>query len=344
MNPTSSFSVIGGGIAGTLTCLELVRRNQSVRWYIDPGRPACSTIAAGMYNPITGKRFAKTWQVDVLQPFMESRYREIEDLTGTHFLYPQPVMKLFTDADEHGRWEARKDDEDFQRLAFPLETSDRPSGVRDLGFGGFIVRNAGSIRVSQLLNTLSDYLFTHVQVVHESYKTEQNPDTPVIHCEGWYGSKNPLMKEIPFRHAHGDVLTIRAPELGESHILNTGVYILPLGERQFRVGATYDWNRTDPSPTENGRKEMEARLHELLDVPFEVIDHAAGIRPATKRRTPVLGRLPDQPNHIVFNGLGSKGVLLAPYYARQLVEHLLDGKPLDREVNILTHLKQRLQQ
>jgi len=131
-----TYTVVGAGIAGSLTCLELVRRKQTVRWIIDQDRPACSNVAAGMYNPITGKRFAKTWQVDTLQPFMENYYREVEVLTQTRFLYPQPVMKLFTDSSEQDRWKARSNDVEFQRLALPLNPDARPSGVRDLGFGG----------------------------------------------------------------------------------------------------------------------------------------------------------------------------------------------------------------
>lgn len=336
MSSHKPYTVIGAGLAGTLTCLELVRRDQSVRWVIDPGRPACSNVAAGMYNPITGKRFAKTWQVDVLQPFMESYYRDVEKLIGATFLYPQPVMKLFTDSDESDRWLARKDDKEFKRLAKPLESADRPAGVRDLGFGGFIVPNAGSVRVAVLLEAVKSYLEQRVEIYRGIYSSDMTGT--IIHCNGWRGVENVILKNIPFRHAHGDVLTIEAQGLGDSHILNTGVYILPLEQNRFRIGATYDWNRLDPSPTEEGRKELEARLDELLDIPYSVIAHDAGIRPATKRRTPVLGRLPEQPDHAVFNGLGSKGVLLAPYYTRQLVEHLLDEKQLDREVDVRTHV------
>lgn len=336
--PRPQWTVVGAGIAGTLSCLELIRREQTVRWIIDSDRPACSKVAAGMYNPITGKRFAKTWQVDVLQPFMETYYRKLEELTGTHFLFPKPVMKLFTDPDERGRWEARKDNDEFQRLAKPLEPDGRPDGVRDLGYGGFIVPNAGSVRVATMLEAAKSYLDSRLEIIYGTFEEHSPIDGDIIHCNGWRGVDNPLLNDIPLRHAHGDVLTIESAKLGDSHILNTGVYILPLGQDIFRVGATYNWNRLDPGPTEEGRKELTGQLDEILDVPYAVIDHGAGIRPATKRRTPVLGRVPEQPKHIVFNGLGSKGVLLAPYYTRQLIEHLLDDKPLDRDVDITTHI------
>lgn len=339
MASNPDWTVIGAGLAGSLTCLELVRRQQKVRWISDSNRPASSQIAAGMYNPITGKRFAKTWQVDVLQPFMETYYRELEQETGLRFLFPQPVIKLFTDAEEQGRWEARKDDADFQRLARPLNPELHPAGIRNLGLGGFLVPSAGSVRVPNLLEAVRGKLAETVDIQNQSYAPNRDLSGPVIHCTGWHGMENPHFQHIPFRHAHGDLLTILAPGLGETYIVNSGVYILPLGENRFRVGATYDWDRLNPNPTDDGRIELESRLNELLDTPYEVIGHSAGIRPATKRRTPILGRLPDHPEQLVFNGLGSKGVLLAPYYARHLVEHILNGKALDRDVDLLTHLK-----
>ena len=339
MKPTGlPWTVVGAGLAGSLICLELVRRKQSVRWIMDKDRPACSNIAAGMYNPITGKRFAKTWQTDVLQPFMESYYQEIEQQTCTRFLYPQPVMKLFTDSDERERWDARKEDVDFRRLAKPLDAGRRPAGLRDLGYGGFIIPNAGSVRVSTLLEAVKKTLTPYVDIIHGLWTPEMSMGRACIHCNGWRWVENTLLNHIPLRHAHGDVLTIKATGLGDTHIVNAGIYILPLKRDQFRVGATYDWNRLSPEPTQEGRSLLERRLEELLETSYQVTEHSAGIRPTTKRRTPVLGRLPNNPNHIVFNGLGSKGVLLAPYYARQLAEHLLDHSPLDHEVDIQTHL------
>jgi glycine/D-amino acid oxidase-like deaminating enzyme len=41
---------------------------------------------------------------------------------------------------------------------------------------------------------------------------------------------------------------------------------------------------------------------------------------------------PQHKNLGIFNGLGSKGISLAPYWANHLVEHILEKKPLDSEV------------
>jgi glycine/D-amino acid oxidase-like deaminating enzyme len=64
----------------------------------------------------------------------------------------------------------------------------------------------------------------------------------------------------------------------------------------------------------------------------EVIEHWCGVRPASRDRRPILGVT--APGEAVLNGLGSRGVILAPWCARHLAEHLFDGEPLDPEVSV----------
>ena len=120
-------------------------------------------------------------------------------------------------------------------------------GIRKLGFGGFIVPGAGYVRVDHLLQAVQGLVRPQVDLIAADYSTSSQ-DGPVIHCEGWYGRMNPTLHGIPFRHAHGEVLTIECPDLDDQHILNTGLYLLPLGQHRFRAGATYDWDRLDPTP------------------------------------------------------------------------------------------------
>ena len=60
----------------------------------------------------------------------------------------------------------------------------------------------------------------------------------------------------------------------------------------------------------------------------------AGLRPTSHDRRPVVGLLPDKPQVGVLNGLGTKGVSLAPYFAHQFAESLINGIEMDREVHI----------
>jgi glycine/D-amino acid oxidase-like deaminating enzyme len=58
------------------------------------------------------------------------------------------------------------------------------------------------------------------------------------------------------------------------------------------------------------------------------------VRPATLERRPFVGFHPLHPNIGILNGMGTKGASLAPFFAHQLVQHLVDGFPLMNEINI----------
>jgi glycine/D-amino acid oxidase-like deaminating enzyme len=124
----------------------------------------------------------------------------------------------------------------------------------------------------------------------------------------------------------GEVLTVRIPGLRSGAAVHRGAFLLPIGDDLFRLGATFSWDDVWSGPTAQAKEELLARLARMTLLPAEVVDHRTGVRPASKDRRPILG--PD-----ILNGLGSRGVLLAPWCAMHLVEHLLEGKKLDPEVD-----------
>jgi glycine/D-amino acid oxidase-like deaminating enzyme len=114
-------------------------------------------------------------------------------------------------------------------------------------------------------------------------------------------------------------------------MVHRGVFVLPLGNDLFRVGATFKWDDVFAGPTDQARAWLLERLQALVQSPVEVVEHTAGVRPAARDRRPLLGITGAA--QAVFNGLGSRGVLLAPWCAQHLAAHLLDGAVLDPEVD-----------
>lgn len=51
-----------------------------------------------------------------------------------------------------------------------------------------------------------------------------------------------------------------------------------------------------------------------MKIPYNVVEHKAGVRPSVSDRRPVLGPCKDYEQLVVFNGLGTKGVSLAPFF------------------------------
>jgi glycine/D-amino acid oxidase-like deaminating enzyme len=165
-----------------------------------------------------------------------------------------------------------------------------------------------------------------------------------IDCSGFFADSFYGMA-LPFKLVKGEIITVRIPNLNLEPILMKGVFIVPLGNDLYRVGATYDWELSNLSPTTEGKTKLSDELKKITLLPFEVIDHMAGIRPASKDRRPVIGKLPLKNDHhsaYIFNGFGTKGISLIPYYADHFIDHLLNSALLEHEVDIgrFCYLKQ----
>jgi glycine/D-amino acid oxidase-like deaminating enzyme len=156
----------------------------------------------------------------------------------------------------------------------------------------------------------------------------------VIFCEGHAGSHNGFFPWVKFRSARGDILTVKVPELHLDRIVSSGQWLLPLGVGVFRTGSTYDWSHLVNEPSPTGRTTLEAGLAALLEVPWNVIDHRAAVRPIISESRALIGRHPGNSRLCFFNGLGSKGSLHAPWFARCLADHLCDGRPIPRDCDV----------
>ena len=153
-------------------------------------------------------------------------------------------------------------------------------------------------------------------------------------CRGFDAVSDPWFGGIRFNAAKGEILTLRVPGLAEDRVVHRGLWLAPTGGDVFRAGSTYEWDDLTSAPTAAGRAEIESRLRAFLRLPFEVIDHLAAVRPVIDAGFPVLGRHPRFPRLAYFNGLGSKGSLIAPFFAEQLAACLAGEREVDSEVDV----------
>ncbi|MDA0950909.1 MAG: FAD-dependent oxidoreductase, partial [Bacteroidetes bacterium] len=156
----------------------------------------------------------------------------------------------------------------------------------------------------------------------------------VIFAEGFGLKQNPYFNYLPLQGSKGELLTIYAPELDLQQVLKSTVFIIPLGDHRYRVGATYDNHRLNNLPTEEARNYLLERLRKFLKVDFEVEAHVAGVRPSVSDRKPLVGRHPQHAQLAVLNGFGSRGVMIAPFAADALYRNLFEGAELDAELDI----------
>lgn len=62
------FLIVGQGIAGSVLAWTLLQRGAKVQLADPKLRSSSSRVAAGIINPVTGKRFVKSWNFDLFYP------------------------------------------------------------------------------------------------------------------------------------------------------------------------------------------------------------------------------------------------------------------------------------
>ena len=102
----------------------------------------------------------------------------------------------------------------------------------------------------------------------------------------------------------------------------------------WRAGATYSYSDDNPGITEESLRELIAAIKELIHLPFTVESQQWGFRPTTPDRRPLVGRHPEHRRLWTLNGLGTKGVSLAPYFSGELISAIENGTPLNKLVDI----------
>ena len=186
---------------------------------------------------------------------------------------------------------------------------------------------------------MTNHLTEFINKPFEAHLLGESDDN-FIYCQGYQIANNPLFGYIPMKPSHGDVLTIKAPDLKYEDILNRNMFVLPLGDDLYRVGSTYNWEMKKPDPTEEGKAELLERLEAFCSFDYEIVSHDAGIRPTVSDRRPLLGSHFAKSNLHLFNGLGTKGVLIAPYFSEHMCNYLVQGDELNPEVDIKRFEKQ----
>jgi glycine/D-amino acid oxidase-like deaminating enzyme len=352
---TVDYIIIGQGIAGSLLAWELIQLGKEVI-IVDNGAENASRVAAGLFNPVTGRRMTESWRAKEFLPVAGQTYGKLESALGTAFYHPMPMVRLFPTADEREanlkRLETFSEDNYVEQI---FTEYDAP-GLKPVQSGACIIKGAGYLDTETFLSSYRTWLkssgrLLEREIKYADIKLSENgialngiDASGLIFCEGYKSAANPWFSYLPWNLCKGELLTIKAPGLSTVNILSRGIYIVPLGGEIFRVGATYSWDKMDAAPTSESAKTLTDALDAILEVPYEIIDQKAGVRPTVRTRRPFLGRHPEYPQLAIFNGLGTKGVVLAPFFAKQMAGFLAGKGGLDKEVDIAQWIMSNKQQ
>jgi glycine/D-amino acid oxidase-like deaminating enzyme len=355
MTMDCDFLVVGHGIAGATLAYVLRERGHRVLVY-DPGQDnSASNVAAGLMNPVAGKRFALSWRAEELLPFAAAFYQELGQRYGQSFFTAAPIFKVFGSLKEQNAVLARSADHPWGDFVADLVTADPNLPGVSAPFGGAWLQHGGYVAVRELLAALAAEGTRNGWLHRETFDWSQLVTEPtgatyagrvrarhVICCEGAAAVHNPYFNWLPLTPNQGEVLDVTCAELSAEQVLNRGAYVVPVGTGQFRVGATYRWPPFADGPTAVGREELAARLTLLTDLPFSITRQQAGVRPAVRDRRPLVGPHPTVPALSFCGGYGSKGVMLAPRLAVLLADSLTAQADIWPDVSLQRYEKLRL--
>jgi glycine oxidase len=347
---TADFLIVGQGVAGSVLAWTLDQRGCSVILADDPGLPSASAVAAGIVNPLTGRKLVRTWKADELFPFLHQFYSGIEQRLNVRFFHPKTIYRPFRSVREQTDYLALTEDPAIH--SYVTETVDNQlySACIHNPFGGLEVTQAGWLDLTEFVRIIKGYFVRKNQYFEGRIDVDDlniKADKvvwkdidfgKVIFCDGVLARENPLFSYLPYNPVKGQILTAVAETYSIKNIVNQGVFILPVRDGLIRIGATYSWHDLDWQTTDDGREFLESKVGAMLKVPYQVVGQQAGIRPSTKDRRPFIGLHPTHPAVGIFGGMGTKGVSLAPYLAEQFSRYLLDGEDLEPEANISRYL------
>ncbi|MCK3684772.1 FAD-binding oxidoreductase [Maribellus sp. YY47] len=324
------FLIVGQGLAGTMLAFELLERNISFRLVSSTQKSKASVVAAGMINPLVFKRLTKSWMADQLMPVMRKRYRELEQKLSSSFFYEKKILKPLSEQ-ETLLWNEKMEKPDFATYIEAV-LPDSPSDAVAESYAFGMVKESGYVNLAVFLSLAEQYFrekdllldvdFQLNEEVHTYFEVADTKAQKIVFCEGYHLAQNTLFRFVKMNPAKGEVLQIYAPGLSEEFILNKRVFVLPVGNHRFKVGSTYEWDDLSEKTTEKGRDSIVERLENLVTAKYSIEEHWAGVRPTVSDRRPLLGVHPQHKNVFSFNGLGTKGVMLAPWFARLMADYL----------------------
>ena len=348
------YLIIGQGISGTWLSYYLRKAQKNIRVIDNQAVNAPSRLAAGIINPVTGRRHAEVWMADELLPFCVSAYTALGTTLGITAISPRDIIDFFPSPQMRSSFLQRVE-EGSQYLSPDEPDPTLPDQFcYEFGYGKISPAYTAHLetilpawrKILQSSGQLLEEEFDNTQLIPESHQVRYKDlvARQLIFCDGASHLSQPWFQRLPFAPNKGEALLVEIPDLPATRIYKKSMTLVPLAEKgQWWIGSSYEWDFKDPEPTAAFYARTEQLLQQWLRLPFQIKAHLSGIRPATIERRPFVGLHPLFPSIGILNGMGTKGCSLAPYFAKALTDHLLNEKPLMPEADVrrFTRILQR---
>ncbi len=343
MQEKVKYLIVGQGLVGTWMSYFLQQRQLSFKIINDTSIQAATSVASGVINPVTGRRIVQTWMIDSILPFAVKAYTALGELLGTEIIKKAPAILLHPSEQMKESFEYRLTHDNVYlfknnpEIVHSFFNTPYGTGAIDecywidlnkmLSASRLALENKGNYIESNF--EISDLTFIENGVSWKNIQADY-----LIFCDGIHSMHNNYFNKLPFAPNKGEALIIKVPGLPTNHIYKSNISIIPWEDDLFWVGSSYEWSFDNIAPTQEFREKIKETLGMCLKLPFEIVDHLVGVRPANRDRRPFVGMHPSYPQLGICNGMGTKGCSLAPYFTSQLIDHLELGLPIAPEATI----------
>lgn len=335
--------IVGMGIAG-ICYAETLQQKQKSFYVIDNDKNGSSKTAAGIFNPTVLKRYKMSWNGKKFHKNAIKFYKKIENKYSTKIIFEYQILKFFSSFSDQNNWIVASQTAQLKEfIDSEIQTKKIKGLISEFGYG--LVKKCGRISIPTLINKLKGNLkdnyikqdfdfkklfYDHTKIVYNNIIAQN-----IVFCEGYSIINNPFFKNLPVRGSKGEFLVVKIPNLNLDKIIKrSSIFIMPLENEHYWVGATYDNLDKKNKPTQLKKEWLIEKLESIITLPYKIIDHKASMRPTTIDRRPMIGFHPDYKNIYLLNGLGSRGILLAPTLSFWLYNYIYNGLPFPEEVDL----------
>ena len=338
------YIIVGQGIAGSVLALELLNKGLTIKVIDNNHHKSSSKIAAGLVHPMSFKRTILSWNAELLSEYSIGYYKKKEKELDASFFEPLNFLRIFSSIEEQNNWFGKQSVPPFDKVLLNFDKDLSNYSLKN-HFGVGKVNWSYRLHLTEFLTAVKERLtkeslLIEEKVDHSLIKQKEAyieygelTAKGIIFCEGHQYINNPFLNYIPENSTKGEVLKIKVKGL-PNYALSKNCFVLPLKNDEYILGATYDWKDKSYEITNEAKEELLEKFANINEGKAEVLEHWTGIRPTTMDRKPILGTHPTHKNIHIFNGLGSKGVQFAPYYANRMIKYLLESTEIKKEISL----------
>jgi hypothetical protein len=335
------YLIVGQGLVGTWMAYYLQEKGIPFKIINNTQIASASSVASGVINPVTGRRMVQTWMIETVLPFAVDAYTQFQEKAGVAIIKKAPVALIHPSLQMKESFDYRLAHENVYLLK-----NDTPNWKNyfHTPFGTGEIESCYWIDLIKFLKTGREKIKDHYLEATfeiEDLKLDSNGVTwknisteKIIFCDGVQSMQNPFFKALPFAPNKGEALIVAIEGLPAKNIYKNNVSIVPWKDNLFWVGASFEWKYENANPTNSFKEKMISSLDTILTIPYKIVDHLVGIRPANTERRPFVGLHPTYPQLGICNGMGTKGCSLAPYFTLELINHIELGNAINKEANI----------